>query len=1103
MARPLRPRARALRRAQELTVSRSQPGRFPPSASTDLPGCSAESGPLPGPLRALPQEAYAGVLARLRRELPELSLAPSAPAHDTLLRRRVEAFVFTEFVRRASHGLAFDEAVRQLQEWHRHTPLLARFGAQQPAVVTQAWPQLAEARLQRLAGRLLQAAVDRCEVPRQARYGIVMAGGLGSRFWPMGRHHVPKPSVRLFAEGTMLQLTLRRLLAPRGPGHLIIVANARHLTFIARDLREDPQLAQARDRILLVGEPLPGGTATALLLGLAHALRHRAQTLGQSVRQPEEFDRLAEALQIEVFTADHMVDGGFQDDLWRMAQRAWMGPYLSLQGYRPDHENDQFGQQVLGERVVPGLPELANLRAFGEKDPALARRWAERPTPILWNSGYMAARGDTMLAMLRDLAGPDAFRNGRLSARLVQGRVVDHLTGFRRMQAALLQPEGPARRALLLETYTARVKDAQAWDVAFAEPLADGASERAGVLTTAMSYAWFDIGMPDQIAKYAEGRPGGAVKDRAGNFTAGPVVDPRGGSSGNVALGLPGATVRFFGVRDLLAAVETDALLVQARGQSGGVRTLSLAGAAHPAYQGYFLSTIRYPLSNAARPHATTAGPQDGAEAVTFIGPGMNVWTAPGRAKPLVTAVAEAGFIGTVGLDAVYGAGRRLVIVRERNDIYVYGPEHAANGLRHAARLQRRMRHRDQAVAAFLAQPCPVPVRGTLHQYAWGGRFLRRLLRAGPKDAPLAEYCLGGHPKAPSSVRLGNADVTLDRLAAEAGGRLFKPAAAAGREEPFPWVLKILDARRMLSLQVHPRAARARQKFLEGDVNYADPHHKWEIHVALSDFWMVHGFRPLGDIRRVLRQVPELGALWPETALRSSQALREFLMRLLSLSPKSSAGVLGPLAARLAASARVTPLQKTDHAYWVLRAVQEFGTGDPAILALPLLNLVRLRPGEGTWQPAGTLHAYLEGTTVELTGCSDNVLRAGLTRKPVDVPELLAVLEDAGGFRGGRTPRVRGTRRSATERVYVVPGEPFELSRLEIPRGAVHAAAGRHGAQMLLALSSGAQIRAASGSVRLPQGQGMLIPAGTSYQIASASGATLYRASQRTGARLT
>jgi len=54
-----------------------------------------------------------------------------------------------------------------------------------------------------------------------------------------------------------------------------------------------------------------------------------------------------------------------------------------------------------------------------------------------------------------------------------------------------------------------------------------------------------------------------------------------------------------------------------------------------------------------------------------------------------------------------------------------------------------------------------------------------------------------------------------------------------------------------------------------------------------------------------------------------------------------------------------------------------------------------LAPGQAVFMPAGGLHAYLRGTGIEVLANSDNVIRAGLTGKHVDVPELLKLLDPA------------------------------------------------------------------------------------------------------------
>jgi len=96
---------------------------------------------------------------------------------------------------------------------------------------------------------------------------------------------------------------------------------------------------------------------------------------------------------------------------------------------------------------------------------------------------------------------------------------------------------------------------------------------------------------------------------------------------------------------------------------------------------------------------------------------------------------------------------------------------------------------------------------------------------------------------------------------------------------------------------------------------------------------------------------------------------------------------------------------------------------DVGVQAPFFLNVVKLKPGEALYQPAGVLHAYVEGMGIEVMANSDNVLRGGLTAKHVDVPELLKVLS----FRPRSADIVRGIPIDGGGRRYDVPVEEFVL----------------------------------------------------------------------------
>jgi mannose-6-phosphate isomerase len=79
-------------------------------------------------------------------------------------------------------------------------------------------------------------------------------------------------------------------------------------------------------------------------------------------------------------------------------------------------------------------------------------------------------------------------------------------------------------------------------------------------------------------------------------------------------------------------------------------------------------------------------------------------------------------------------------------------------------------------------------------------------------------------------------------------------------------------------------------------------------------------------------------------------------------------------------------------ARWVADLAERY-PGDPSVVVTLLLNHVQLEPGEALQFGPGNLHAYLGGAGIELMGASDNVVRAGLTAKAVDVDLLLEVMD--------------------------------------------------------------------------------------------------------------
>jgi mannose-6-phosphate isomerase len=395
-------------------------------------------------------------------------------------------------------------------------------------------------------------------------------------------------------------------------------------------------------------------------------------------------------------------------------------------------------------------------------------------------------------------------------------------------------------------------------------------------------------------------------------------------------------------------------------------------------------------------------------------------------------------------------------------------------------------------------------LHGVVQHYDWGGaNVIPDLL--GIENAtrrPYAELWMGAHAKAPSLVDVGGEEVALDRFIAEAPNEILGPAASQHFGGLLPYLFKILDVAKMLSIQAHPTLVQAREGFARENAagiaigashrNYKDQNHKPEIGVALTEFWMLHGFRPLEQIAETLGSVAELRPLMPEFGAKLAAAghdhavrrdlLRALYSRTMTMEQAEVDALLNPLLARLAAGP-VPPKNSAD--FWALRAADDFplpdGHRDRGIFSIYLLNLVHMLPGQGTFQPAGVLHAYLEGANVELMANSDNVLRGGLTTKHVDVPELLRILT----FEGGAPEILDGVRVSEQERVYRTPAQEFELTRIDIAPGGRYAGEAAYGPKILLALSGNGTVTAGGEQTSLTSGTAVFLAAGTEFVVTS------------------
>ena len=291
-----------------------------------------------------------------------------------------------------------------------------------------------------------------------------------------------------------------------------------------------------------------------------------------------------------------------------------------------------------------------------------------------------------------------------------------------------------------------------------------------------------------------------------------------------------------------------------------------------------------------------------------------------------------------------------------------------------------------------------VKINGVVQHYVWGGTdFIPSLLNIENKEAkPFAEYWLGAHPNHPSPIH--NSKQNL-HSAIEQNKMEMLGATVAAQFNSLPFLLKILDVAQMLSIQVHPSkesAAKGFENENEKDIsltaphrNYKDQNHKPEALVALSDFWLLHGFKNENQIRLLLYNISEFNFLLP---LFETGGYKSLYQKVMTMPQQHVNDMLQPIINRIVPLYKLNKLKKSSEDFWAARAAVHFCKNeiiDRGIFSIYFFNLLHLKKGQAIYQPEGLPHAYLEGKNVEVMANSDNVLRAGLTNKHIDVAELM------------------------------------------------------------------------------------------------------------------
>lgn len=343
------------------------------------------------------------------------------------------------------------------------------------------------------------------------RHALIMAGGSGTRLWPLSRRSRPKQLLRLFDGASLLQHARRRLENVFPPENIWVITSAEYINSVANELHDIP-------RQNLIGEPMGRNTANAVGMGaMLIARRDPDATMG-------------------VFTADHLISP--QDefeaaiDLGLSAAEQFPESLVTF-GITPDKPNTEFGYVQRGEPVGESAYKV---EAFKEKpDEQTARRYVESGE-YFWNSGMFAWRVSAILAELERCL-PENYRE--LNALADDW---GHIVGT----SALAERFGQLKKISV--DY--------------------GVMERArNVLTVEMDCRWLDLGSWSAVAGLRE--PGDD-----GNVVIAPhtlIVDGR----NNIVASESNQLLVIAGVSDLIIVQGADATLICPREFEQQIRELT------------------------------------------------------------------------------------------------------------------------------------------------------------------------------------------------------------------------------------------------------------------------------------------------------------------------------------------------------------------------------------------------------------------------------------------------------------------------------------------------------------------------------------------------
>jgi mannose-1-phosphate guanylyltransferase len=341
-------------------------------------------------------------------------------------------------------------------------------------------------------------------------YAVIMAGGVGTRFWPRSRTVRPKQLLNIFGEKTMIQHTAERVQPLVAPENIYVVTNIQQAAAVGR------QLPQVESRNILV-EPVGRNTAPCIGLAALHILD----------KDPDGI--------MAVLAADHLIKpvDKFCDDIRFAADTAVATGACVTLGIVPTRPETGYGYIQFLDQFVGNGRKAYRVKTFAEKPNLETAKQFLASGDFLWNSGMFIWKAVTIINLIEEFL-PELYE------------------GLMEIKDALHKPK--------YDEVVARVyRSIKGISIDY------GVMEKTEeVYVIKSDFEWNDVGSWEEVYQLSE-------KDSAGNaLTGGHLL----ADTTNSLVYSPDKPVALVGVHDLIVVNTEDALLICRRDQAQDVKKI-------------------------------------------------------------------------------------------------------------------------------------------------------------------------------------------------------------------------------------------------------------------------------------------------------------------------------------------------------------------------------------------------------------------------------------------------------------------------------------------------------------------------------------------------